>query len=193
MAKRFSGISRPSIALMLPVLVLIASGCGKSSSAKRQERFEPFHRAARTINAATSVGVTYPQYTALLQQLAAEIDIARDYVQNDEDAALVAAYREVFSSHEDCKTLWQYVVEGKELKEAEEVLEKYGMRRESIRDISGSRSGTYLEVLALAIDLTMKDIWKEASKKTERATALYLGREDASDAAPQPPKSQGRE
>src|SRR5688572_29723901 len=84
-------------------------GCSRTASdeALRTERFGPLHRAARSIDGAIAVGVSYVRFGELLQVFATELLLATDRAANDADRALVAAYSEALDAYKDSAAVWK--------------------------------------------------------------------------------------
>lgn len=83
--------------------VLIAA-CG--SPPIRAELFEPVYRAAKSIQSATTVGVTYAAHGDLLRALAAEIEIVKGRAESPEEVAVVADLEKAVEAYKDSATIF---------------------------------------------------------------------------------------
>jgi hypothetical protein len=71
-----------------------------------RQKFEPLYRAAKDMESAQVVGITYQRFGDLLQNFGREVLIARDIAVTEEEKKLVQLYTESLGTLTDCFTLW---------------------------------------------------------------------------------------
>lgn len=143
-----------------------------------QNKYENLHRAAKTIEAATAVGVNYQKFGELLQNLSAEFSIANDKAKSDTEKELLKEYLDVLMTYQESATIWKkkitstrydWIPSGQVLVESElrPIISKYSLPTES-HIFTGIKFETISEN-------SIQVIWGKASERLEKATKLYLG------------------
>src|SRR4051794_15305078 len=96
--------SRASAAVVtFAVAILAATGCGGVDRAK----LEPCYRAAKEIEGAVGVGLTYSKLGELVQRLNTEVGIARDAHPNAAEAKAIDLYAGAVDIYADSLALWK--------------------------------------------------------------------------------------
>ncbi len=145
-----------------------------------QKKYEDLNRAAKAIQGATVVGVSYQKFGELLQNLSTEISIANDKTKSDIEKELLKAYIDVLTMYHESATIWKHNIKSAKYdwipsgqipieRELQPIISKYSLLTDlQIDPISGSNIYTISEN---AIQL----IWGKANEHLEKATQLYLG------------------
>lgn len=164
------------ISIVLMALSLLV-GCSPKID---QKKYENLHRAAKAIEGATAVGVSYQKFGELLQNLSTEISIAKDKVKSDAEKELLKQYLDVLMTYHESATVWKHKIEGARYdwiprgqvyveSELQPIISKYSLPTEShVIRITAHKFQTISEN---AIQL----IWDKAHESLEKATKLYLG------------------
>lgn len=98
--------------LRLLILFVVATGWLYCSQVQvDKSKFEAVHRAAKSIEASTQIGVTYPKFAELLQGLATEISITQDQSLNTKEQELLGLYQDTLGVYNDSLGLWKTMIE----------------------------------------------------------------------------------
>lgn len=74
-------------------------------------KFDGLNRAAKKIEASTSVGVSYQQMGELLQNLATELSVAKDKISSNKEKTIFGQYSDILDAYKDSHLLWKYKIE----------------------------------------------------------------------------------
>jgi hypothetical protein len=155
-------------------------GCSRtpSNEALRSERFGPLHRAARSIDGAIAVGVTYVRFGELLQVFATELLLATDRAKDDADRALISAYSEVLDAYKDSAAVWKQANESSSqdwmkgrtfvTEPLQTIAQKYKLA------VKQERIGTTEHTYSSLDPDAMQKIWLVAEERSKKARDIYL-------------------
>jgi hypothetical protein len=172
-----------------PAIVVAAAPVG----AIREAVFEPLYRAARAIPGATSSGVSYVTFRALLQAMSTELAIVQDHVPlNGREQVLHRLYTTALSHYEISATLWKMKIDSSDAVWNGEI--PFGMEQpgQTVDTTFESLATTYgipvsnrlktppipqptLRYKALPGD-AMKYVWLKGAETVDAASALFVGR-----------------
>ena len=145
-----------------------------------QKKYENLHRAAKAIQGATAVGVSYQKFGELLQNLSTEISIANDKAKSDIEKELLKGYVDVLMTYHESATVWKHKIEGARYdwipsgqvyveRELQPIVSKYSLPTEKhVIRITGHKFDTISED-------SIQVIWGKANEHLEKTTKLYLG------------------
>ena len=169
--------------ITLILLSFTLASCNNLSQINQtnKAKFTSVYRAAKEIEGAAKVGVSYNDLTRLTQEFSSEIAIVKDKVSKDEDRNILAMYEAALECYEDSLTLWNKIIEYK-LNEGGEgapaiidtlrpLLIKYDIQLQ----YDNNSSITVIPKSALG------SIWAEAVKKTNEANDIVLGKRSYKD------------
>ena len=144
------------------------------------------HRAAKSIEGSTTVGITYQTFTGLLQNLATEVSIVRDTVNTIEEKGLLEIYIGVLQAYHDSLRLWMSRIQNSRNTylynlppgwillysdpEHSRIIREYKLTTKSVSVREGSIK------FAAVPEESIQMIWSEAQKGIGKATALLYGR-----------------
>lgn len=145
-----------------------------------QKKYENLHRAAKAIQGATAVGVSYQKLQELLQNLSTEISIENDKTMSDLEKELLKGYVDVLMMYHESFIVWEHKIEGAKYDWmpsgqifVEEVLRpiisKYSLpTKQHVSRTTGSKFDIISED-------SIQVIWGKANERLEKTTKLYLG------------------
>jgi hypothetical protein len=144
-----------------------------------QKKFEAINRAAKSIEAAITVGVNYQKFEQLLQDLATEILVANDKVSFQDEKKLLEIYSEVLTTYQDSGTLWHHKIQHprdangetyvEQDQEVSAITAKY--------NLSTRRPGGFFgDTEMILVDDSIKVIWAKAHDKLEQASTKLHGK-----------------
>ena len=70
-------------------------------------KFDALYRSMKSIEASTTIGVTYLKFGELLQTAATEVSIARDRAKSDVEKGIVEKFFNVLSEYQDSGIVWR--------------------------------------------------------------------------------------
>jgi hypothetical protein len=70
-------------------------------------KFEPLYRSAKSIEVATSTGVSLIKFREMIQQTAVELSISKDEAVSPSEKLLIEAYANAFDVYSDSLKLWE--------------------------------------------------------------------------------------
>jgi hypothetical protein len=159
----------------LAVVVVGTATCARQPSL--QAKHEPLYRAAKSVEGAIAVGVTYQTFGELLQSLATEVLIAGDRANSDEEKALVAAYAELLTNYKDSSTIWKHQIESSKYEWAKDQI----VVGDELVPVAAKYKLPVTELTAygakwkaLPADSTQR-VWVVAGEQATKATRLYYG------------------
>lgn len=140
-------------------------------------KFDGVNRAAKKIEASTSVGINYQQFGELLQNLATEILITRDKLTTDKERSILAQYTTIVDAYKDSHLLWQYKIEDHSKGDVWAMENVIVVRPDMVPIISqyniAERKVTDFSLISAD---SIKDIWLKAHTELEKTTALLQRR-----------------
>jgi hypothetical protein len=95
------------LAASLALVSSMAYGCSREP-----DHLEALYRSARSVNAATAVGVNYAALGDLVRALATEVMIANDRAGNGPDKAVVTAFEKVLLDYKESLDAWKRKIDG---------------------------------------------------------------------------------
>lgn len=97
------------VGLLLFVLVACIFACDNVDKAK----FDQAYRAAKAIEGAASVNVTFNQFRELLQSYSTEVTILKDKIntKNEKEQRIFKLHQNALQAYSDSMTLWQEKIE----------------------------------------------------------------------------------
>ena len=157
MAQTMEGTMRRQYSLILTVtgfLLFLLVSCKSTLTVDQpvdQRKFELLYRSAKSIEAATSVGLSLSELTKLVQSMKTEASIARDKANNEAENLLVNRFQDVLDSYEFSADAWRLKIgfneHAEELEtsrlqlriaelklESAKAMDQYDMQRRRIRD-----------------------------------------------------------
>ena len=172
--------------MFLIVLSLLACSCGMASDINGIE-FDSVYRVTKKIDGATNVGINYADFSELIQDFSAVIEIAKDKVSTEKEQQLLLRYEGALECYVDSLTLWRMIIRydidnpykmegspGKEILElVTPILNKYNIEPE--REVFESY-GESVQVYIVP-KLAVQKIWLKASSETEEANRILLGKQ----------------
>lgn len=184
-----AGAAPPAPDMTSPAIVVAAAPAG----AIRQAVFEPLYRAARSIPGATSSGVSYVTFRALLQAMSTELAIVQDHAPlNGREQVLHRLYITALSHYEISATLWKMKLDSSDSVWNGEI--PFGIEQpgQPVDTTFANLATTYgipvanrlktppiplptLRYKALPGD-AMKYVWVKGGEAVDAASALYVGR-----------------
>lgn len=164
----------------IPITMLglaLLAGCSPKID---QKKYENLYRAAKAIEGAIAVGITYPKFGELLQNLSTEISIANDKAKSDTEKELLKSYFEVLTTFQESSTVWKYKIEGSRYDwipkgqifvedELRPIIEKYSFPME-LHEIKITRNS-----FTTISENSIKIIWEKAHDQLEKANKIYYG------------------
>ena len=150
---------------------LIAAGgflaLASASHALDQGKFEPLHRAARTMAAATAKGASYERFSELARGFAEALLAARENVATDEERALLLLYAQAGLAYGDSLAFLR-----------EKAANEGGYVPASASDIAPlvTRYAIATAEDDVDADSALRVIWARADEALHRAELLYQGR-----------------
>jgi len=164
--------------LCVPVLLLFAS-CSTKQPTTRSE-LTGVYRAARSIDGALAVGVSYGDFSTLVREFSGELLVARDQIRFDPQAngavlPVLDKYAEMLAMYKDSEQVWGFEIRQEKYNDALPVLAvKYGVagavydRKDSTYGITSTSRNVNYESIRQAI-------WKKASDIHEHQLAAVYG------------------
>lgn len=166
------------------ILTLWVAGCSQNARDVRPE-LKGVYQAARGIEGALAVGVSYGDFATLVREMSKEMLLARDkakYASMDSQSAqLLDKYGELLAMYTDSATVWQLQIQGaREHDELAGIAAKYGVpignelkyMKTRYMSCSDFPSGSSVN----PCDRIRETIWAQASKIQEQQTAAVYGR-----------------
>ncbi|MBZ5500144.1 MAG: hypothetical protein LAP85_27430 [Acidobacteriia bacterium] len=165
----------------LILLVLISAACFRPKETTGAQvdhaKFEPVYRAAKSIQAAISVGLNYQKMGELLQNFATEILIAKDKAESDMERLLVARYGEALPIFKDSLALWNEQIDSSKYEwlkgylvcegDVAVIAGKYKLQKEE-KDLAGV--GRKLPVIPVS---SVQALWLQADLKLQEGNKIY--------------------
>ena len=153
----------------MPLFVLLTL-CACSAKID-QAKFEAVYRAGKSMEGATSTGVTWLKYSELMQAFATEVSIAKDKAQSTIEQELVSLYGEALIAYQDAQIVWRKKIGhdgnlGISESEMKRIVEAY--------PIQGAGSGSSF---SFSPDQAIQTIWVRAGAKLRDANEKYTGKE----------------
>ncbi len=146
------------------------------------KKFESVHRAGRSIEAGTRVGINQVKFEELVQNLAGEIAIARDKLESEEEKEILEIYSATLFIYQDSLALWRaktkYATAIERLggtgriligSEVSSIVAKYQLQTEPLNPAFPTG---FQAVSEDSIQL----LWGAARKELEKANALLYGK-----------------
>jgi hypothetical protein len=146
-----------------------------------QAKFEALNRAAKSVQAATSIGITYPDFGKQLQSFATELSLTSDRIKTDGDKKLLEMYRTVLADYKDSLLLWSIKIKSSDklwlgqimisvgnqrIPELEVLVSKYSLPTTKYNNIRGGWIGTSPDGI--------QKIWVSADEDLKKAVTFYL-------------------
>lgn len=170
-------LSRPMRTAPVALALFIANCGPKPILPTPQERFEGLYRACRSLQGATTAGVSYATFGELQQRLATELLIASDHASAEDEKAMIKAYSDAATTYKDSATLWKHQIEsskydwtkGQIFQEAElvPIVAKYKLPT-SQQTLRGASSWTAIPAEAV------QQVWLKAEEESDKARRLYF-------------------
>lgn len=148
-----------------------------------KKKFEGVNRAATAIQSATSVGLSYNQYGAYIQQLATEVAMFKQNANSESEKAAILLLERAIEAYQDAGTFWA------------KDIEFYSYRDNSLAYMGGLPLGmTGMEWIASKYDiptqksdiwgfnrgipraLGLSTIWRKAQEWIEQANSALLSK-----------------
>lgn len=170
----------------LILLVVVSAACSKQKEMTGPQfdhaKFEPVYRAAKSIQAATSVGLNYQKTGELLQNFATEILIAKDKTESDGERLLVARYEEALPIFKHSLALWKEQIDSSKYEwlkgylscegDVAVIADKYKLKKEE-KDLAGV--GKKLSVIPAS---SVQVLWLQADLKLQEGNKIYNAKID---------------
>jgi len=165
-------MKRSGVCLCLVVL-LAACGSLKQQSDTRPE-LNGVYRAARAIEGALAVGVTYQDFSTLVREFSKELLLARDSARYNSAPKLISStldkYAEVLAMYKDSEQVWSLEVREKKYDDALPGLAaKYGVPQA----IYQPKDHPY--DITVNFEMIRQAIWEQASKLHEQQIPIVYG------------------
>ena len=156
--------------LTVSIVFLLLFSCSPKVD---KQKFDNLYRAAKAIEGAVSVGVSYKKYSELLQNLATEISLGSDKAKTDIEKELLKSFLEVLTTHKECAFVW-----GKKIEFVghgwPKVQIPISLVRPLITKYDLSTEKIYLGEV-VSTDKAMQRIWAKAHQDLEKASKIYHG------------------
>jgi hypothetical protein len=161
---------KKALVVILPVLLF--AGCGSGID---QKKFENVNRAAKSVDAATGIGINHQDFTNLLQKFAAEISILRDQIKSEKEKTVFDAYAKVLEAYQDSNTVWINEIEDGDhpvriISELAPIVERYNLPTKTYEGVMGG-----YEQGLVSPGQSIRIIWKEAANRLDQANRLRMG------------------
>jgi hypothetical protein len=153
-------------------LAACAALCFPPKADAIERQFAALNRAAKAMQGATVVGVSYSRFSELAKILAIELLAAKDRVESEEDRELVSLYAQAGLAYGDSLTIWREKIERRD--------SRVSSTSPSIRPlISRYRIPLGGGVAADQIDAdsAIRVIWIAGNQALRKAELRYDGRE----------------
>lgn len=139
-------------------------------------KFNNLRHAAKSIEGAISIGVSYPAYTELLQKFASELLIIKNDNMTSEELQLFNYYNEALDIFIDAQKIWAKKIEAPKYNWIPEnnifplvgltsIIGKYNIKIDEIKDSSGKKWSTIS-------DKSIQLLWSKAELKILEADKL---------------------
>ncbi len=182
----------------LVVLFAVASfwGCpsSKSNPTKAQKprepagvraaEFERVYRAAKAVEEATSVGVSYPRFQELLQNFATEQGIINDKASSGAERELAGAFAATLAAFKDSATIWRHMIEDSRYSFLDGQI-SVGVTDKKGKITNAPDLAQIVETYHLQVSTrnrfktispsSLQIVWLEASQRLKKAVRGYLG------------------
>jgi nucleoid-associated protein YgaU len=142
------------------------------ADAIERRQFAALHRAAKDMQGATVVGVSYSRFSELAKILAIELLAAKDRVGSEEDRELVSLYAQAGLAYGDSLTLWREKIERKSSQVSSTspritpLISRYRI------PLGGASAADQVDA-----DSAIRLIWTAGNKALRKAELRYDGRE----------------
>jgi hypothetical protein len=158
---------------------VMLTSCGTPKQQSTVLELVGVYRAARSIEGALAVGVTYSEFGTLIRKFSTELLLARDQAKFDPVVSrgltpVLDKYTDLLMMYKDSSTVWGLELEKKTNKDLPIIAARYGASstiREEPRSIG---SYHYKETIA-DYEVIRQTIWEQAGKLHEQQIAIVYG------------------
>jgi hypothetical protein len=159
-------------------LAVLLASCNGVKEQGTRPALTGVYKAARSIEGALAVGVTYPEYGTLIRNFSTELLMARDHTRFDmasrDLTAVLDKYTDLLIMYKDSSTVWGLQIEKKTNVDLSSIAAKYGMSS-AIREVPMAvGSYKYKETVA-DYETIRQTIWERAGKLHEQQLAIVYG------------------
>jgi len=178
---------------MIALAVVVVRAKDPTQTVVNQKLFEPTYRAAKTLQGATTTGLTHAKYSELLQALATELSIVKDQrPAGEQNIKLLALFEETLGHYEAAGIFWKAKLDGPtrgatravkgipiyfEKQKSDDAKLKLAERYELpiTKANAGGVLTSKLEYRSIPDDSPQR-VWTRAGETLGKATDLYYGR-----------------
>jgi len=166
------------LTLCFAAFVMLTS-CGTPKQQNALPELVGVYHAARSIEGALAVGVTYPEFGTLIRKFSTELILARDQAKFDPPVSpgvtqVLDNYGKLLIMYKDSSTVWGLELEKKTNGDLPTIAAKYGASsaiREEPRAIGSYR---YKETIA-DYEALRQTIWEQAGRLHEQQIPVVYG------------------
>jgi hypothetical protein len=154
------------------------SSCSSQRNTPIRAEVAGVYSAARAIEGALTVGVTYAEFGTMLREFSKELTVARDRLKYDSGVdwtikPILERYGELLVMYKDSATVWGFQIQDKKYaSELPVIAAEYGVSSA----VRKEKAGTYVKYTETVVDYdTIRQaIWERATKlQDEQVSAVY--------------------